>query len=88
MSRTSARIFLDIILVIFVLEGWWLGVLLFGLVGLWFCSYFLEFVILGIALDSLYNLNFPITWQSHIFVYSSVVIMIVFILLKKIIRKV
>jgi hypothetical protein len=56
MNRTFIRIILDILIFLSVLQGWWLFVLLFGVVGAWKYSFFIEFVIAGIVFDSLFGL--------------------------------
>jgi len=49
------RIFIDLLIIITVLNGWWFFALPLALIGAWLFPYFVELIVAGIGYDSLFG---------------------------------
>ncbi len=55
MTKLIARIILDIIIFLCLVQGWWYFALLLALIGLWNFGMYIEIILAGLIYDALYG---------------------------------
>jgi hypothetical protein len=87
MNKVTFRIIIDLLIFISLVNAWWFFIIPLGLIGLWFFPYFFEIILAGIAYDGLYGLVPGMGTRAFIATIIAVVTMIVFAVLKRMLRK-
>lgn len=65
-SPAAIRIIIDLCLIVAVMQGWWIVVLIIGLIGLVVCNNFIETVLAGLAYDALFHPALAANFSSHV----------------------
>lgn len=81
------RIFVDLLMVISVLEGWWFVALPLGLVCAWLFSFYIEILVAGIVYDSLFGLVPEMGLKGYLGTIVAAVIIVITSGLKRVVRK-
>ena len=86
-KRITTRIIIDILLAIFVLNGWWFFALILGLFGAWYMPYFVEAIIAGIIYDALFGAAAGMGLWGYMGTIIGVVVFVLLRGLKKAVRR-
>jgi hypothetical protein len=84
--KTILRIILDILLIIAVVNGWWLVAIILVLVGAWFFKLFIEVIIAGIAYDALFGMVSGMGWRGYVGTIIAIVLLLIIRFFKKLVR--
>ncbi|MDE2041336.1 MAG: hypothetical protein KGI59_03095 [Patescibacteria group bacterium] len=85
-TRVIWRIVLDLLLVLAAIQGWWPAIIIVGLIGVWTCRYFVEFVGAAYMYDMLFNVFPAAPHWAYLATATAIVVFAVEIGLKKIVR--
>lgn len=86
-NRTAVRIFLDILIFLSLIKGWWILALVFVIFGLFLFSNFWEIIFWGIMYDSVFGIRSISYLSSHTAIIVSLVLYIGAYYMRSIIRK-
>lgn len=85
--KTPLRIAADILLIVALIQGWWLVALLVGLFGSWYFFFYIELVIAGLVYDSLFGMAPGMGVKGHLGIIIAVVIFFAARILKRVVRR-
>lgn len=81
------RIIADLLIFIFIIQGWWIPALIIGIFCLWKFQFYIEIIIAGLTFDILYGFISELGVQGYIGLIVSILFFILFIIIKKVVRK-
>jgi hypothetical protein len=86
-NRTAVRIFLDILIFLSLIKGWWILALIFVFIALFAVSNFLEIIFFGMMYDAIFGIRSISYLSSHTAIIVSLVLYIGAYYMRSIIRK-
>lgn len=81
------RIFIDLLIVIMVINGYWLIALPLAIIGTYLFSYFIEIIIAGLIYDSLFGLISGNGFWDYIGIIFTTFSWIIVVSLKGVVRR-
>lgn len=86
-TKVFARIIIDIILALAVLQGWWFVAVPLCIIGCFAFPYYIEAIIAGVAYDSLFGMEQGMGWKGYIGTFVSIIILLIGYFGKKILKR-
>lgn len=86
-TTTIKRIIVDILLLIAIINGWWIVAIILGAVANWFFLYFVELIIAGVIYDSLFGYSPAFGLAGYYATIMSLILFIVICSLKRVLRR-
>lgn len=86
-KKILSRIILDLLMLIFLLNGWWFLALPLALIGAYLFPYFIEMIIAGIGYDALFGFISGIGLWKYAGTAISIVLFLGVVALKKTVRR-
>lgn len=85
-AKTALRIFIDILIIVFIIFGWWPVSLLLSIWSAWKFDYFFEIILAGLAYDALFEVMPGIEFKSLLGVIIATILLFAVNTLKKVLR--
>ena len=85
--QLMARVLLDVLLLIAVIEGWWILAIPFGFIGARKFRYYFEMFCAGIMYDALFGLVSGQSWRGHVGLIAALVLYILHLGMRRVVRK-
>jgi hypothetical protein len=82
----KARIILDILIAVAVLNGWWFIALPLGIYGVWKFPGYIELICAGVAYDALFGFAPGMGWFGYIGTLTTALGTVLIVSLKKVMR--
>lgn len=86
-SLLIKRTLVDLLLLVSVLNGWWIVAVVIGLIATWTFNYFIEIIIAGIIFDSIFGYTATLGLWGYIGTITSILIFIVISWSKNVLRR-
>jgi hypothetical protein len=83
----TKRIIIDLLLLISILNGWWLAAAIIAIIANWYLPYFIETIIAGIVHDSLFGYSATFGWAGYLGSIVGLIIFAVIEIFKNVLRR-